>query len=83
MCGLPLCSGYSGLVSVETGLRRGSVVGPERETVTEVETGAAEEYSEGCRCVQSRDERRGGRSLSGGAGDREKEMGNFCAEGRS
>jgi len=36
------------------------VVGPERETVAEVETGGAEEYSGGCRYVQSRDERRGG-----------------------
>jgi hypothetical protein len=36
------------------------VVGPERETVAEAETGAAEEYSGGCRYVQSRDERRGG-----------------------
>ena len=36
------------------------MVGPERETVAEVETGAAEEYSGGCRYVQSRDERRGG-----------------------
>jgi hypothetical protein len=46
------------------------------------EDGAAEEYNGGCRCIQSRDERSGGRSLLVAAGDREKEMGGFYAEGR-
>ena len=36
------------------------MVGPERETVAELETRAAEEYSGCYRCVQSRDERSGG-----------------------
>jgi hypothetical protein len=46
----------------------------ERETVAEAETGAAKEYSGGCRCVQPKDERSDGRSLSSGAGYDNGEM---------
>jgi hypothetical protein len=52
----------------------------ERETVAEAETGAAKEYSGGCRCVQPKDERSDGRSLSSGAGYDNGEMVPFFCE---